>query len=146
NLLLYGENGSGKSSLYRALVEFFRFDPNDIHPFYRSRNIFSGGGLSSYFNGHVSLVLTDGRIFRWDCLGTRPQHSSTVAQTDREFIQDASYRKSFLEYRSLLRTNFPSGHLPEQLFSLAVETLLANVPVALSGGRVRTVDEIWTAV
>jgi hypothetical protein len=146
NLLLYGENGSGKSSLYRALVEFFRLDPDDTHPFYRSRNIFSGGGISSYFDGHVSLILTDGRRFKWECLGIRPQHSPTLEQTDREFIIDASYRKSFLEYRSLLRTNFASGDLPEQLFSLAVETLLANVPVALSGGRVRPVGEMWRSV
>jgi ABC-type uncharacterized transport system fused permease/ATPase subunit len=26
NLLLYGENGSGKSSLFRAIQEFFRLD------------------------------------------------------------------------------------------------------------------------
>lgn len=30
NLLIYGENGSGKSSVFRALVEFFRLDANGM--------------------------------------------------------------------------------------------------------------------
>jgi hypothetical protein len=54
-------------------------------------------------------------------------------------------RKGFLEYRSLLRTNFVESSLEERLFQLAVEVLLARILVPL-GGTPRTVGEYWMDV
>jgi len=42
-------------------------------------------------------------------------------------LVDAAIRKGFLEYRSLLRTNFVESSLDERLFQLAVEVLLARI-------------------
>ena len=42
-------------------------------------------------------------------------------------LVDAAMRKGFLEYRSLLRTNFVESSLDERLFQLAVEVLLARI-------------------
>ena len=44
-------------------------------------------------------------------------------------LVDAAMRKGFLEYRSLLRTNFVESSLAERMFQLAVEVLLARIPV-----------------
>jgi predicted ATP-dependent endonuclease of OLD family len=55
NLLLFGENGSGKSSLFVALREFFDLKPNPA-PFDRFRNVFTLDGA-----GHP---LTCGRVAR----------------------------------------------------------------------------------
>jgi hypothetical protein len=44
NLLIYGENGSGKSSLFHALVEFFNLD-SLAKPFADYKNVFSDSTL-----------------------------------------------------------------------------------------------------
>ena len=54
--------------------------------------------------------------------------------TKDPLINDAALRKAFLDYRSLLRTSFVEGSLEDKLFLLAVDVLLRNVPVTLSGG------------
>ena len=40
NLLVYGENGAGKSSLFHALREFFALQPSQ--PLHGYQNVFSG--------------------------------------------------------------------------------------------------------
>ncbi len=40
HLLIYGENGSGKTSVFKALVEFFDLR-DDASPFYTHKNFFS---------------------------------------------------------------------------------------------------------
>jgi energy-coupling factor transporter ATP-binding protein EcfA2 len=145
NLLLYGENGSGKSSVFRALIEIF-----DLSVAARSfgwhRNIFSSGPDRSALDGFVALELDDGRRLEWRCLGKRPNFDTSLSPQLHHFLVDASRRKAFLDYRALLRTNFSSIDLREQLFELAVSSLLANVPVVLVGGRQRTVGQLWQAV
>ena len=54
-------------------------------------------------------------------------------------------RKGFPEYRSLLRTNFVESSPEERPFQLAVEVLLARIPVPL-GGTPQTVGEHWKDV
>lgn len=143
NLLLYGENGSGKSSLYRALVEFLNLDPNAL-PFHNHRNIFSAGsGNTPRVDGKVCLELEDSSRHEWRCLGTRPHGDQALPQTTRERWVDTSRRASLLEYRSLLMTNFNVKNVKERLFDLSVTTLLANVPVVGAGGRVRTLSHLW---
>lgn len=142
NLLLYGENGSGKSSLYRALVEFLNLDPK-AQPFHKHRNIFSAGPDKSWVDGHVSLELEDGSRHEWHCLGARPHGDKALPPTTRERWVDTARRASLLEYRSLLQTNFNVTDVREKLFELTVTTLLANVPIVGTGGRVRTISQLW---
>ena len=40
HLLIYGENGSGKTSVFRALIEYFDSDPK-AKPFAELKNLFS---------------------------------------------------------------------------------------------------------
>src|SRR5947209_1348519 len=83
NLLLHGENGSGKSSLYHALLEFLNRDPQ-AKPFGWYRNIFSSGPNVSALDGFVRLDLSDGSTHEWRCLGPRPPHDPNQAQVTRE--------------------------------------------------------------
>lgn len=142
NLLLYGENGSGKSSLFRAIVEFFNLDPK-ARSFGWNRNIFSSGADKSALDGHVTLEFDDGNRYQWRCLGNRPHADPRQPKEIRERLTDAAGRLSFLEYRSLLRTTFGVANVRERLFELAVTTLLANVPVSVAGGKEKTVGQLW---
>ena len=58
NSLVFGENGSGKSSLFRALVELFNRSPK-ADSFGYQRNIFSSGPDKSSLDGYVSVIFDD---------------------------------------------------------------------------------------
>jgi ATPase subunit of ABC transporter with duplicated ATPase domains len=117
NLILYGENGSGKSSLYRALVEFFNRD-SKVRSFGWHRNVFSSGSDQSALDGHVTLEMTDGTRHEWRCLGRRPITDPNQLKDTRERLTDAASRASLLEYRSLLRTYFGIFNIRKRLFGL----------------------------
>ncbi len=133
NLLLFGENGSGKSSLFLALrLLLSERVPNNRYEHYR--NVFSPST-----EGTISVELTSGmpNIFRWDYGESHP------AETEGMPFLEFARRSTFLDYRSLLRTSFlHEDALCVDLFQLLVETLLrvARMPDG------RTVTEHWEAV
>ena len=45
NLLLYGENGSGKSSLFKALSNYFSSSQNPAFPFSKNHHSLAANGL-----------------------------------------------------------------------------------------------------
>jgi hypothetical protein len=135
NLLLYGENGSGKSSLFHALVEFFNLDPK-ARPFADHQNIFSGHPGPPLTDGHVTLVFDDDTArHAWKCGGERAFRTAGVPQMTREILANAARRAALLEYRSLLRTNFGMSDIRATLFELAVNSVLAEVPVTVSSAE-----------
>ena len=87
NLLVYGENGSGKSSLFRALVEFFNLDSR-AKPFAAYKNIFSDPDLT---DGHITVHFDDSQppTF-WRFGDPRPTGEASVAET--------ALRKGCLDY------------------------------------------------
>jgi energy-coupling factor transporter ATP-binding protein EcfA2 len=114
NLLLYGENGSGKSSLYQALNLCLA----PATAIGEHKNIFVSTDDSS-----VKLEIGDGTNppdkLEWD----ETSHPYT-----QEVIVEASKTKGFLDYRALLETHFV--HREEDsvnIFNLVVKTLLANI-------------------
>ena len=117
NLLVYGENGSGKSSLYFALKLFLESGDNPSHKFEYNQNIFITDA------GYIKLCL---RANRWSNQVTY-EWSASVKETDDELIIEASKAKGFLDYKSLLETHYihPENN-PVNVFNLLVETLLAN--------------------
>src|SRR5690348_14394086 len=90
NLLLYGDNGSGKSSLFRALVEFFSL-ARIPRPFTEYRNVFSTYPNPPSTDGHVTLDFGP-HSYEWKCQGIRPRDDSSVPQASREFLTDAARR------------------------------------------------------
>jgi energy-coupling factor transporter ATP-binding protein EcfA2 len=136
NLLVYGENGSGKSSLFRAIAEFFSLDvkPKEFGDF---KNVFTDPALAV---GTVTLYFDDAGTVTpvgWNVGGTRQSKDARVAGT--------AIQVSCIDYRALLRTNFLHPGDAVNLFELAVKQLLPRYPVTVKG-RSTTVGDLWRRV
>ena len=116
NLLVYGENGSGKSSLYLALKLFLE-SSEEGHQFEAYRNIFHAD------DGYIKLNLradahSKQHTYEW---------SRTVTETNDLLMSEASKSKGFLDYKALLETHYVHREAEHvNVFKLLVENLLAN--------------------
>ena len=134
NLLVYGENGSGKTSLYQAL-KFFLESGEGIHQFENHQNIFIAND-----DGHIKLHLransgANEHVYEW---------SQNVRETNDPLIIDASKAKGFLDYKNLLETHYI--HREEEyvnVFKLLVDNLLVNTINPVTN---RTLGEEWESV
>ena len=155
NLLVYGENGSGKSSLFHALRGMFSYDtpPNLLN----LRNSFSGAGIGSV---RVQVVFDDTSFADWEVgasakparLGFAhpepvgpfvvPIHPGHSVPKNSDVTEAAKF-SAMLDYRSLLNTNYKHGDGAINLFEPIVAELLAGfVDLATN----RTIWELWQAV
>ena len=117
NLLIYGENGSGKSSLYFALKLFLESGDDLSHRFENDQNIFTED------TGYIKLGL---RANEWSRLETY-EWSESVKETNHQLIIEASRAKGFLDYKDLLETHYVHRKSNTvNVFDLLVKTLLAN--------------------
>ena len=134
NLLIYGENGSGKSSLYFALKLFLESGEDPSHRFENNQNIFITDA------GYIKLCL---RANQWSRLETY-EWSESVRETEDELIIDASRAKGFLDYKDLLNTHYVHReNNTVNVFGLLVKTLLANTINPLTD---RTLEEDWADI
>lgn len=121
NLLIYGENGSGKSSLYKALRYFLASSINDTLPF--EVNHFSGRP-----EGNISVTYTDVDANGELLPGTEQTFtkSTDAAATDnnQSFIKTSHRASGFLDYSQLLEVYLNKGKRPN-LFEL-ITKLLGN--------------------
>lgn len=153
NLLVYGENGSGKSSLFHALRGMFSYDtpPNLLG----LRNSFSRAGIGSV---RVQVVFDDSSATAWE-VGSgqvrgiinsamvvgpvatvmHPGHNAPVSIQ----VKEAAKFSAMLDYRSLLNTNYKHGDGNINLFDLAVKGFLSSyVDLATN----QTLGQLWAAV
>ncbi len=139
NLLVYGENGAGKSSLFYALGSFFSFKP--VRPLQEYKNVFSGLPDTDC---KVSIDFADGSpAVEW----TVSKHPASVLGASSDLrVTEAALRRACLDYRALLDTNYKQGNGPINLFEIAVEHLLRDYPVTVTGGASTTVGELWIKV
>jgi energy-coupling factor transporter ATP-binding protein EcfA2 len=139
NLLVYGENGAGKSSVFHALAGFFSLKPS--RSLREHKNVFSGQADTSCC---VSVEFTDGTAaVDWSV----SRHPGTIGNKSTDLrVTEAALRRACLDYRSLLDTNYRHGHGPVNLFSTAVENLLQDYSVTVSGGQATTIGELWAKV
>jgi energy-coupling factor transporter ATP-binding protein EcfA2 len=127
NLLLFGENGSGKSSLFLALREFFQPGLQG-RPFKDFRHAFTkdaaGNDLAT---GKVAIEFDDGSgVHAWDIVqDVRPRQ---VAQ-----VSEASLRFGAVDYRETLRTNIFHEQGYPNLYKPLVEGILRRLPVIADG-------------
>jgi len=123
NLLLFGENGSGKTSLFRALRDLSALRPGPTN-FSELRNIFVPGD-----EGFISIQLTAGAVgeFRWDYGNNHPR------ETAGDPYALLTERCRFLDYRALLETNFVHRINAPNLFDLLVKEILRDLPVLVDG-------------
>jgi energy-coupling factor transporter ATP-binding protein EcfA2 len=134
NMLLHGENGAGKSSLFHAL-RLLLSPQKPAKAFTDFHHVFAPRDATT--TGVVAVDLTAGTPsdYRWDAGNPHPSED----EKDTSFLEIAR-RASFLDYKALLRTSFlheDKDHI--NLFHLLVETLLRDVE--FPGGR--TVAESW---
>jgi energy-coupling factor transporter ATP-binding protein EcfA2 len=139
NLLVYGENGAGKSSLFHALSGFFSFKPT--RPLREYKNVFSGLPDTDC---KVAIEFTaGGPAVEW----TVNRHPGSVhAKSSDLRVTEAALRRACLDYRALLDTNYKQGSGPINLFEIAVEHLLRDYPVTVAGGTSTTIGELWAKV
>jgi energy-coupling factor transporter ATP-binding protein EcfA2 len=132
SLFIWGENGSGKSSLFRAIQEFFNTN-RGAKPFADHKNT-NDPALTS---GHVTVHFEDGTIQTtqaWQHGGDRPVSQPPCSQT--------ALQVGCLDYRSLLETNFTQRGNNVNLFHIAVTHLVPNVEVPVQGGSKR-IGQLW---
>lgn len=174
NLLLHGENGSGKSSIYFALKLFFEERGDDIE---RHRNLFSPETRVPQVSIHIKGKDASGgehdQEFQWNLAGGHPlpvpkdPATAPVSKEQRSLLVDGARRAGFLDYRTMLRTHFlshplsrsnngpkihdtiygdqPKG-LKAQLFDLASLVILAGVRVPTAGGGETTIGALMRRV
>src|SRR5258708_8490554 len=146
NLLLHGENGSGKSSLALALREFFTLDrpfPRPITPY---ANVFADPAKCQPIVRLAFNTNGTNQDFTWQSGQDHPlELGSAISAGERETLTTVSRCSGFFDYRSLLRASLSQtiGALPEQLFVLFVENLLSTFRAKVRGGE-RYVGELWT--
>lgn len=140
NLLIYGENGAGKSSVFHALDQFFSV--TDRGPKARKDRLL---GLKNVFSGQpeaglkISVEFDDGiAAAEW----TSARHPVDIAPAADNRVKNAAYRKAILDYRALLETNYRHGDGAVNLFDVCINVLLRDYP-ALHEGKERLLFDLW---
>ncbi len=143
NLFIYGENGSGKSSFYYALKDFFQSSTETLS-YDETENIF----LTKAQKGKGFIKVT----FNPDRSGVANDKSYTVKKTSKDTytagdtsIRDAIKLKSFLTYKHLLSIHHIKRENEIDLFELLVKGVLKHFKsVAITGTK--ELGELWDDV
>lgn len=155
NLLVHGENGSGKSSLALALREFIALDrplPRPIEPHVHAFPNSTPGALRQPAiiltfedtSGTDTLHWQAGQSHPLDIGDTATPSATTPAQ--RQKLVAVARQSGFYDYRALLRTSYRNrdASLAKELFILFVENLLGTFPLVPGGAD--TVRQAWEKV
>ncbi len=118
NVLVYGENGSGKSSLFHALKHFLN-TYRDNERFSYHRNIFAPLDEDSYVELSLINSASETEVYKWS--------EQNLEDSERRQITAGGKVSSFLEYRDILKTHLLTPGDKVNLFYLLVETLLADI-------------------
>lgn len=143
NLFIYGENGSGKSSFYYALKDFFQSSIETL-VYDETENIF----LTKAQKGKGFIEVT----FNPDKDGTAIDKKYTVKKNSKNTytagdtsIRDAIKLKSFLTYKHLLGIHNIKKEKEIDLFELLVKGVLKHFKsVAITGTK--ELGELWEDV
>lgn len=137
NLLVYGENGSGKSSLYLALKYFFQSGLETSDENNKSNDFESHQNIFVEDPGHIKLSFSavyqvKKKTYAW---------SKDVKETTEEQIIEIAKASGFLDYKDLLGVHYlqPEGE-SVNVFNLLVETLLADTVNPVTD---QTLAEAW---
>ena len=136
NLLIYGENGSGKTSLYKALELFLESSESDSIKFIDHKNFFAmdDGYVRLHFTPDSTL---NKEVYEWS------ESEGALDDTKVQPIIDASRAKRFLDYKTLLHTHYLHYENDTvDVFNLLINTLFKNVINDLTD-PLRSFSEEW---
>ena len=143
NLFIYGENGSGKSSFYYALKDFFQ-SSTEILSYDETENIFltkaqkGKGYIEVTFNPDKDGIAIDKKY-------TVKKSSKNTYVAGDTSIRDAIKLKSFLTYKHLLGIHYIKKENEIDLFDLLVKGVLKHFKsVAITGNK--ELGELWDEV
>lgn len=137
NAMFYGENGSGKSSLYKALATFFQAADDKVKI---EENIFVPTAEKKTALIKLKLVSGSPPIENEVILDFPDKKITSAIQAT---ISDANKARGFLEYRTLLRTHL--NHKGKvNLFEFFMEDVLADFRNRFT--RISTFKKIWGVI
>ncbi len=118
NMLIYGENGSGKSSLYWAVHDFFRsaYKLEDIEFKKNEWNLLDSSPQQSKIN--ITFDEYD-KPFSFTPSEPTPQ--------EPKFINQVGKQNPFFTYRRLLKTYIEDNNIEKRIFDLLVNDILGNI-------------------
>lgn len=119
NLMLYGENGSGKSSLFTAMKDFFLASAKKLPEL--EENIFLPASKKNTAKIEVTLKenpdSSKSTVFELNTV------QKEIISADKTLISDANKIKGFFDYRNLLKTHL--NHKAQvDLFEIIVGEIL----------------------
>ena len=121
NLFIYGENGSGKSSLYYGLKDFFQSSIEDFN-YDETENIFIEEANKG--NGYIKVFFNPDKDGNTTPTGKEYSVTKTTKNTyatGDTSIRDAIKLKSFLTYKHLLDIHHIKKNDEIDLFDLLVK-------------------------
>ncbi len=120
NLMVYGENGSGKSSLFTALQNFFLSSVQRVNV---EENIFVPASKKNTVAIQVTIkesaASTKTTNFELNSIDKQ------IISVDKTIIADANKIKGFFDYRSLLRTHIEHANEVD-LFDILINGILKH--------------------
>jgi energy-coupling factor transporter ATP-binding protein EcfA2 len=164
NLLVYGENGAGKSSIFHALRAVFSDAPQSKRGSLADyKNKFSTPGVGCArvdvaFDGMSELgswTLGLSAVGAYPAVAGSPivaeaaieRHPfNAMREPARTAFRRATARAACLDYRALLDTNYRHGNEEINLFSVAVNHLLRDYDYTPPGGQPTTIGSLWDKV
>lgn len=126
NLLLYGENGSGKSSICDALKLFFEASSDSAKVFKPNEHKFLD--VPEKDTGYIQLT-----FIKDDDTEDAPEllNCDNSSRPTQSFIKETNKLKAFLGYKSLLETHYVKSD-NVNVFTLLVENILYFFPNAFN--------------
>lgn len=122
NLLVYGENGSGKSSLFKAFNNYLSSSRDNTFPFIKNHY------RPTADNGEIRMTFADATPATGVPIAGTDQvlNFGTAASTHNvNYVMDAELIKGFLDYRSLLDVYYNDEPRPN-LFKLIALKILGH--------------------
>ncbi len=121
-MLVYGENGSGKSSLFKAF-----------------ELLATPSILEEEFTKHINIFKTDDTYLEFDfsngeTLKIDGDHLSL--ESDFDFISKLSISKPMIEYKDLLKVSFLEENNDKNLYTF-FETILKDYPIDAENGTLK---------
>jgi energy-coupling factor transporter ATP-binding protein EcfA2 len=149
NLLIYGENGSGKTSLFNALSDFLEASAQKNHSFTANRYATKvQGSTEDETPGHVRVCFSPGEVQGATSeiyqFGPAPLEGIVQPVYDISYLRKANQTRAFLSYQEIVRTYLAAdkeaasdqaaqASKAKRLFNLLVEVLLSHHKLPISG-------------